>query len=311
MYWFFRLLAKLALFFYCRKIDVQSNNNINFDKPTILASNHPNSFFDAIVIACKYPKSIYFLARGDAFKHKLVGKFLKSIHLIPIYRLSEGKENLSKNNETFDICIELLKQNKTILIFSEGICKNEWQLRPLKKGTSRLARLALNQNIDLQIVPVNINYSTFKKNPKDVILNVNKPIDFEQKNAESQFHNYFNAALRIGILTNMTIKNDIDDAALFDIKPNLFAKIILTPFAFIGFISQYWIYYIIKKIAKLKTKSTVFYDSVFFGLLMILYPIMLMLTSIITGLLTNCVVAVFVFIALPTSIFCYKKHQNI
>ena len=118
---------------YCSKTVVNFNTNTSYNYPKIIGANHPNSFFDAIVIAVNYPKPIYFLARGDAFNSPLIAKFLTALHLIPIYRLTEGKKNLGKNEDTFKRCIELLKQNQTILIFSEGLCVNEWRLRPLKK----------------------------------------------------------------------------------------------------------------------------------------------------------------------------------
>ena len=119
MYHLFKIAASLAIKIYCRKAVAYFDPNFVLDGPKIIACNHPNSFFDAINIAVQYPKPIYFLARGDAFKKPLVARFLKSLHLIPIYRLSEGKENLSKNMETFEMCLTLLKQNQTILIFSE------------------------------------------------------------------------------------------------------------------------------------------------------------------------------------------------
>jgi hypothetical protein len=52
--------------------------------------------------------------------------------------------------------------------FSEGICVNEWNLRPLKRdrptGFTRFKEGITN----LEIVPTNINYSSFSKNPKTV-----------------------------------------------------------------------------------------------------------------------------------------------
>ena len=66
VYSFFKLGAKLALKIYCGKTVVHFDEATSYTAPKIIASNHPNSFFDAIVIAVKYPKPIHFLARGDA-----------------------------------------------------------------------------------------------------------------------------------------------------------------------------------------------------------------------------------------------------
>ena len=70
--------------------------------------------------------------------------------MLPVYRVSEGVENLENNYTTFDACQKIFKKNKIVLIFSEGRCINEWHLRPLKKGTARLALTAWQHNIPLK-----------------------------------------------------------------------------------------------------------------------------------------------------------------
>lgn len=314
MYTFFKIAATLALKIYCKKTVVQFKEPSDETVPTIMASNHPNSFFDAIVIAVHYPKPIYFLARGDAFKKPLVAKFLNSLHLIPIYRLSEGKENLNKNTTTFETCISLLKQNKTILIFSEGICKNEWNLRPLKKGTARLALMAVNDRINtVKILPTNINYSSFDKNPKEVEINFNSTfgINYDDQTKESSFYNTFNTTLKRNILKGMIVKEDLNDITLFDKKNTRIYKILIAIPALIGFIANFWFYYYFKKIALKKTKNTVFYDSVLFGMLLLFYPTFIMLLSIIATVVFNFKIGLLMFVAMPLTGWFYKEYKGI
>lgn len=313
MYYLFKIGAKLALKIYCGRTVVHFDSKTSYDSPKIIASNHPNSFFDAIVIAVNYPKPIYFLARGDAFKNPLVAKFLNSIQLIPIYRLSEGKNNLSKNEVTFEKCISLFKENKTILIFSEGLCINEWQLRPLKKGTARLALMAINNNVlDLKIQPTNINYSSFTENPKDILLNFNEEFSIESncKDKESVFYNSFNFRLRNGILDKMTLQSQKTFAKLFDLRKSPFKKILLYIPAFTGYVLNYWFYIIFKNITHKKTKNTVFYDSVLFGLLLICYPAMVLLIATIVGLVLNFKIALLLFISFPITAYCYSAYKS-
>ena len=101
----------------------------------LLACNHPNSFLDSIIIDTLFKEDVWSLARGDAFKKPFL-KILAALKILPVYRPSEGVENLSENYKTFDACIEILRRNGVITIFSEGKCINEWHLRPLKKGTA-------------------------------------------------------------------------------------------------------------------------------------------------------------------------------
>ena len=308
-----RLFAKIAMQFYTSQRHIVGLENINCEEATILASNHPNSFFDAIFIAVNYKKPIYFLARGDAFKNPAVASLLHSIHLIPIYRLSEGKENLSKNDATFETCLQLLKKKATILIFSEGLCVNEWKLRNLKKGTSRLAWMAKERNIETQIIPTVLTYSSFNKVPKDVLLDFKNTFDNQGINykTESEYHKVFNQKLKNGLEENFISVEKEEDLTLFEKKNNLTKKIILAIPSFIGWLTQKWFFNLIRTLALQNTRNTVFFDSVLFGLLLIFYPIFLLVISFLVGLTTTIWISLATLIALPTFAYCYKIYKSL
>ena len=148
MYLFVKFWVRTGLQFYCGKIDFDKTHMYNGDQPLILACSHPNSFFDALVMGAYHPRRLHFLARGDAFKNPRAAKALRMLNMIPIYRLSEGKEHVENNRDTFDECNRVFKNKGTVLIFSEGVCVNEWKLRPLKKGTARLAYMCWEEHGD-------------------------------------------------------------------------------------------------------------------------------------------------------------------
>jgi 1-acyl-sn-glycerol-3-phosphate acyltransferase len=139
--------------------------------PMILACNHPNSFLDAVIMDILFEQPIWSLTRGDAFLGKTINRILFKLKMLPVYRMREGVENLSENYKTFDTCIELFRRGEIVLIFSEGLCINEWHLRPLKKGTARLAYKCLQENISLKILPVGINYSSYQRFGKNLFIN--------------------------------------------------------------------------------------------------------------------------------------------
>lgn len=128
--------------------------------PLIIAPSHPNSFLDALVVAVHINRPLYFLARSDVFRRKWAAFLLKKLQLIPIYRLSEGSENLHKNQVTFQHCHQILEKDGALLIFPEGVSKQEKKLQDLKKGLARIAFSFVNDypNKKLSIVPVGINY---------------------------------------------------------------------------------------------------------------------------------------------------------
>ena len=312
MYRILRPIVRLALFFYLKKISVYFDKDSRFAIPKIIASNHPNSFFDAIIIAVFYPKPIYFLARGDAFKKGFITKILNLLHLIPIYRISEGRSHLSKNNDTFKTCLSLLKKGETILIFSEGICVNEWKLRSLKKGTARLALMAIHNKIEnLVIQPSNLNYSSFHHVPKNILVNFNKEFQANSipYSKEIEFYTQFNTILKSRIEENL-----IHDAKVLQLehnKKNTIKKITISIPAFLGWVTHKWFYNCIKKWVTKKTKNSVFYDSVLFGCLLITYPLFILLISIIIGVFFGFYAFLISFIIFPLLAYSYKSYKTI
>jgi 1-acyl-sn-glycerol-3-phosphate acyltransferase len=156
LYSLLKIVARLAIPIFCRKIVINKPELLQIKGPVLLACNHPNSFLDSIILDTLFQQPIWSLARGDAFKKKFIGRILTSLKILPVYRTSEGVENLSENYKTFDACISLFKQKGIVTIFSEGKCINEWHLRPLKKGTARLAIKAWEENIPLMVIQLGL-----------------------------------------------------------------------------------------------------------------------------------------------------------
>src|SRR5690606_10511504 len=91
------------------------------------------------------------------------------------------------------------KQGGIVLIFSEGRCENEWHFRPLKKGTARLALSAWEDGIELKVLPVAFNYSSFKKFGKTVHIDFGEVIsenNIDRQKAEGRQLLQFNGLLR-------------------------------------------------------------------------------------------------------------------
>ncbi len=294
------------MYFYCGKVKFSFGNKTDFGQPEILVSNHANSFFDAILIAVYYPKEIYFLARGDAFKNIQVARILKKLHLIPIYRISEGKENLTKNTDTFEICTRLLKRGKSILIFAEGNCVHEWNLRPFKKGAARLAQNALEDgNNQVQIIPISLNYNGFENLPRAVIANVNIGVEANRfDHTASSFFTGFNREIYSRLKQNLIVDKPKSE---FLKKLKIFRSIILLPFALLGFASQYWLFFLIKTYVNKITRNTVFYDSALFVFLMFLYPVFVAIIAALVCSAWGILYGIVTLIMMPLTAWCAKQ----
>lgn len=172
--------TRLTSHLFFNTIRISGVENIPKNKPVLLAINHPNSFFDAVIVGGMIPRPTYFLARGDAFKNKIAFPILTSLNMLPVYRLSEGKENLNKNTETFDACHDILEKRQVIIIFAEGLSENNWAMRSLKKGPARIAIKAWNSQTaanELVIVPIGLTYEHFSGAGKNILVNIGKPIE--------------------------------------------------------------------------------------------------------------------------------------
>ncbi len=162
LYRIIRPVARLALHTHFRKIYLTNAHTIPWDKPVILAANHPTSFIEPCLLATHLPKPLYFLARGNLFKKSLYSKFLYGVHILPIFRMKDGGYSKIKNNfSTFEKSFNAIAEGKTILIMAEGRCIQEKRLRPIRKGTARLAfgTIEKHGDVDIQIVPVGVNYT--------------------------------------------------------------------------------------------------------------------------------------------------------
>ena len=305
-----KFIFKKACRIFFKKITIIGNRTLLGNRPVILALNHPNSFLDAIVTAVNVKGGIYTLTRGDVFKNKIVAALLKTFYMIPIFRISEGKENMDKNFETFDTAQKILGANKTILIFSEGLCENNWDFRPLKKGTARLALDAWSNSATANtvVIPLGLTYDHYSGAGKSLIMNFGEPIyatDFNENDFQSGFTVVFNQLLQKRLSDLIYINKSLVEgsgqhkkfvsnwdaleqkfkgADLFnELKKGFPENIILKPKWFassihksIVFIPHYWF---CEWLAFKLTRGNVFYDSILLVLLVFVLPIYLLLLA--------------------------------
>jgi 1-acyl-sn-glycerol-3-phosphate acyltransferase len=272
LYSLIKLPIRLALQIFCVNKEIINPQLLQQKGPLLLVANHPNSFLDAIIIAVHFKEPIHFLARGDAFRKPWHNTLLRLLHMIPIYRISEGRGNLHKNEYAFHRSAELLKQNKIVLIFIEGICLQTHTLQPFKKGAARIALSLVREHLPLHIIPVSITYNSFASFGKNIRLHLSASIaakELLQDQDEAKNFQKFNEQLY----------NEL--SAMIHI-PQAFVsqhRILLAIPAMLGFFLHIPFYTLIKKQVYKKTKGTVFFDSVMFGVLLIVYPVYLILLT--------------------------------
>ena len=176
-YNFVKYSGRLALPLFFGRLEINGSEHIPKDAPFIIAPNHQNAFLDAVLMGVYLKKEVHFLTRSDVFVPPFIS-MLSALNMMPVYRIRDGYEKLSKNDEIFARCRSLLNNQKPVLIFPEGNMDEGHFLRPLTKGISRLAFQSQSElNEDLFILPVGINYFHHYRPRHKCIINFGQPIN--------------------------------------------------------------------------------------------------------------------------------------
>ncbi len=168
---------------YYREICIINRETVPDNDPVIFTPNHQNALMDALSILLNIKKQPVFMARADIFKKELVKKILNFLKIIPVFRIRDGVSNLSQNDDSFNIALNVLKSGQAVGIMPEGNHGDQHRLRPLKKGISRLAFKAqeeFGKTGRLKIVPVGIEYSHYSNFRSRLLIIFGKPIDVSE-----------------------------------------------------------------------------------------------------------------------------------
>jgi 1-acyl-sn-glycerol-3-phosphate acyltransferase len=184
---FLRILVKIALHGYFRKIKVTGKENIPKKKPIILVANHQNALIDPLLLATTTSLNPWFLTRASVFKNPVVAKILYFIRMLPVYRVRDGFTTIQQNQETFNKTYDILAQKGTIIIFAEGSHSLKRNLRPLSKGFTRMAFGLMEKypGITPIILPVGIDYGAHRRSGSEVNITFGKPIAVDMPSSKS------------------------------------------------------------------------------------------------------------------------------
>lgn len=186
-----RFFERIVLNLHYRKIAYTGTENINEEDPIVFAPNHRNAVVDPFVLlnACK--KQPVFLARADVFKKPAIARIMTWLHIMPVYRIRDGVENLENNNESFQLSGELLKKRIPMALYPEGRHNPKISLLPVQKAISRIVMpIEASENFTLgsKVIPVGVYYPDIFGFLSDVYVAFGKPInvaDYQQQYNEN------------------------------------------------------------------------------------------------------------------------------
>lgn len=189
---FYSTLKGIARFWhnnvYYRKVITAGQENINYNAHNIYSINHQNALMDPLALIFTAKGQPIFLTRASAFKNKFIARLLYAMKMLPVFRIRDGFETVRQNDEIFEKTIDVIKNKNGLGILPEGNHAGFRRLRQLKKGICRIAfqsEAANDFNLDIQIVPVAVEYSHYFKFRQVVTVLYGKPFGF------TEFHDLY------------------------------------------------------------------------------------------------------------------------
>jgi len=180
IYYWINPYVKMFFFHYYGKVEIKGYENIPRDAPVIFAPNHQNALMDALIVLFAAPGDVVFLARADIFNTKFLAYLLNSLKVLPVFRQRDGAAELVKNQEIFDISVDVLKHRHYLCVMPEGNHGNQRKLRTIVKGIFRIAFKAQedagNQPF-VKIVPVGLDFGHYIKQNASLFINYGEPIE--------------------------------------------------------------------------------------------------------------------------------------
>ena len=155
-YWVLKQYVRFVDWIIHNKTIMLGMDNIPKDKPLVFVPNHQNALSDPMAILLNTKFQPVWLARADIFKNKTVALLLRFMKIMPVYRIRDGKDELTKNDKTFADSIKVLKSNGVLALFPEGTHTGKRQMISHKKAAPRIIFMAeekSDKNLNIQIIP--------------------------------------------------------------------------------------------------------------------------------------------------------------
>ena len=157
---------------------VRGQENLPREGGCILAPCHQQALMEPLAVLCTVKKPPVYVARADIFKQPTIRTILTFLRIMPVYRIRDGRDTLSKNTEIFEKSRAAVTDGYPFCMMAEGRHNNRHQLLPLVKGMFRIAGETQRQmgNTPVYIVPVGIDFDEYEQTYANVVVNFGKPI---------------------------------------------------------------------------------------------------------------------------------------
>lgn len=171
---------------YYRKVYYLNTENVPEDgTPLLIVSDHQNSLNDALGILMSIrDRVVHVIVRADVFAlSPIADKFLRSIGLLPAFRLNwEGESALKNNGATFRDSEKSLLDGSTVAIYPEAGHQDRHWLGTFSYGYTKMAFEAAemgNFEKEIFILPSCNHYSEYSGLRNEMLIKYGTPISLK------------------------------------------------------------------------------------------------------------------------------------
>ena len=178
---FIQRFVSFAVFFLYEQVEVFTADldDLPWDAPVLAVSNHFGGFADPFLLVYASPVVPRIVARDKIWKVPFAGWIMNAIGAIPVHKPKEHRGPTS-NKDMFASCYQALADGEPLLIFPEGITREDPSIAPVKTGAARIALGAREEGTSgIRILPIGIHYEDKAALRSKVFINAGTPIDLD------------------------------------------------------------------------------------------------------------------------------------
>ena len=145
-------IVRVAARLVWREIDSDDLRDLA-DGPVVVTANHFGGLADALVLMSVLPRRPRILADDAIWKVPVAGWVMRRIGAVAVHR---GRSGTTDNRSMFATAAAALDDGELLLVFPEGITRDEPSIGEVHTGAARMAAAA---SVDVRIVAVGLHYA--------------------------------------------------------------------------------------------------------------------------------------------------------
>jgi glycerol-3-phosphate O-acyltransferase / dihydroxyacetone phosphate acyltransferase len=171
---FVRKLATAAVRALYRRVDVYRGSEPLTAGPELTVANHFGGFADPLLLLAVLPRPAAILARDLIWRIPVVGWIMNRLGAIKVHKPEDGG---GSNDEMFADAHAALAEGRHVMIFPEGVTRDDPSIAAIKTGAARIVLGARTRGTaGIAVTPAGIHYEDKAALRSSVSIHVGRPL---------------------------------------------------------------------------------------------------------------------------------------